>query len=124
MSTKKKIEKALPSQRYLFTMERLIKADEIYVLVEEDNKYAVSEFEGKTLISFWPTEQFANTAAIGIWADYHAKKLSIESMETMLDAIEDKDWIMDIFPLDSKTGTLVTVEEFITDLNKMYNSQV
>lgn len=116
----KKIEKALPLQRYSYTLERLIKSDEIYVLIEEDNKYAVSEFEDKLLLSFWPTEEIALKNAKNTWEGFSAKKLSVEDMELVIDAVEDNNWLMDFFPIDSKTGTIVTVEEFIADLNKMY----
>lgn len=123
MAKRKQIEKALPDQRYLYTLERLIKSDAIFILVEGENRYAVSEFEDKKLVSFWPYEEIAERHAVESWEGFKPKKLTIEAMEIMLDVMEDNSWIMDIFPLNSKTGSLVTVEEFIEDLNKLYKSK-
>lgn len=124
MSVNKQIERSLPPVRYSYTLERLIKHNEIFVLVEDEKKYAVSDFEGNTLISFWPSEEIALKNAKNNWEGYQVKKHDIDSMEVILDVIEDNKWIMDIFPIDSKTGTLVTVEEFILDLNKMHKAQI
>ncbi len=116
----KKIEKELPQKRYAYTLEHLIKKDEIYILIETENKYALSKLEDKSLLSFWPTESIAQQNAKNNWTGFTAKKISIQEMEIILDLIEDKDWLMDIFPIDSKTGTIVTVDEFIQDLNSFY----
>ncbi len=118
----KKIEKSLPEKRYAFTLDSLIKHNAIFALVEEENTYAISEFEGQTVISFWPTEEMAAKNARGNWEGYKVKLHDIDTMEVILDVIEDNGWIMDIFPIDSKTGTLVTVEEFILDLNNLYKA--
>ena len=44
------------------------------------------------------------------------------SPKDILDFIEEKDWLIDMFPVDGKTGSLVTVEEFIADLNAFVDS--
>jgi hypothetical protein len=119
---KKNIEKELPVNRYAFTMEHLIKHNEIYVLQEADNKLAISSMNDKKLLSFWPTKEIALKNAKGCWDGYSAKMLTIEDMEVMLDVIEDNDWEIDIFPKDSKTGVVLSVEEFVENLNKTYQA--
>ncbi len=117
---KKNIEKELPIKRYGYTINQLLKHNEIFVLQEEENKYAISEFEDKQLISFWPSAEIALKNAVGSWEGYSAKSINIEEMELLLDIIEDKGWIMDFFPIQSKTGSLVMVDEFVKDLNSAY----
>lgn len=120
MMAKNNISKELPIKRLSFTIEHLLKADEIYVLEESKNSFALSEFEGNKLLSFWPTEEIAKNNAKGNWENFTTRKINISEMEVILDVIEDNKWMMDVFPTDSKTGAILTVDEFVENLNKAY----
>ena len=117
---KNKIEKELPVKRLSYTIEHLLKANEIYVLEEETNRFGLSSFEGGYLLSFWPTEEIALKNAKGSWENFTPRKFTITEMEVILDLIEDKKWSLDIFPMDSKTGVILSVDEFVDNLNKAY----
>ena len=110
-------ERLLPEKRYGISILEILKNQEVYVLEKEEGAYAVSELEGKKMISMWPGEIYAANNISFNWADFHTKRIALLDLEPILDFIEDQKWNIDMFPVGGKTGEIVTVEELITDLN-------
>ncbi len=113
----KKTIKLLPLQRYQYAIREILEDQRLYVLEQSPGAYAVSSFEDKTILAMWPGEEYASKLAEGDWSEFTAREIPLNQMDPILDKIEDMGWNIDMFPVDGKTGYLVTVEEFITDLN-------
>lgn len=114
----KKTSKLLVDMRYAYALEKIIENQEIYMLEESDGSYAISKIDEITLISMWPAEEYAELDKSGVWSSFKPKKISLKYLEPILDFIEDNDWKIDMFPVGGKTGHVLTVSEFIDDLNR------
>lgn len=115
----KRTLKLLPSKRYAYALEMILEEQIIYVLEREVNGYASSELDGNRLVAVWPAKVYAEMNARADWEDFHPKMLALAEFEPLLEAIESKDWNLDVFPNGAKTGQVVTVDEFINDLNAL-----
>ena len=120
----KKTLKLLPLQRYQYSIREILEDQRLYLLEREADAYAVSKFEDKTILAMWPAEEYATHNAVNDWSDFVAKEVKLADLEPILDSIEDMGWSIDMFPVDNKTGYLVTIEEFINDLNSASKSLV
>ena len=118
----KRTTKLLPEKRYAYSLEKIIKNQFVYVLEREVNGYASSEIEGNRLVAIWPSKEYATLNARADWEDFRPKEIALASIEPLLEAIESEGWNLDVFPNGAKTGLVVTVDEFINDLNAMVNN--
>lgn len=118
----KKTSKLLPIQRYQYAIREILEDQKLYLLEEKKGVFAVSSFEDQTIIAMWPAEEYAANQKSGDWSDFHPKEILMADLEPILDKIEEFGWNIDMFPVDGKTGYLVTVEEFIADLNSAAKS--
>ena len=119
----KKTIKLLPIQRYKLAIPQIVKNKCVYVLEKEKGAFASSVFEDRIIIAMWPAEEYAAYNAVKDWEEYNPKKIVFEDLEAMLDYLEDNEYHIDMFPVDSTTGYLVTVDEFINDLNAFSESE-
>lgn len=121
MKTEKKLKeesKLLPEKRYALFIEETLAQKAVYFLIKDAGAYACSSFEESTLIPVWSDYHHAEANATHNWEDFQVQKIDLIDLEPVLDFIEDQSWILDVFPVAGKTGTLVHVAEFIADLNK------
>lgn len=113
----KRTTKLLADRRYAYAIDRILDQQRLYLLEREENGYAASEIEGIRLVAIWPAAEYAEMNIRMDWADFRPKEVSLGQAEALLEAIESSEWNLDVFPMGGKTGLVVTVEEFINDLN-------
>lgn len=118
--TSKEIEsvsKLSPFERYNYFIKRVADFEIIYTLVDGNNGLAIADIENKSLLSFWSAEEYAILNAVNEWKDYKPKKITLEEFEdSFIDLIIEKEYLLNIFPMNNKTGFVVNVHEFARDL--------
>lgn len=118
----KRMLKSLPDKRYVYSLDKIIKLQQVVFLEKEENALAKSALEEDILIPVWPAKEFAQKECTQDWDEFTPKVVTLDKLETILEFIEKENWKLDVFPLGGKTGTVVTVEEFINDLNNYFQS--
>lgn len=110
--------KLSPLQRYKYTVKWIADGLTIYTLAKQAT-IAIAELEGRKMISFWSVEVFAQLSIKGAWSDYEVMKINFEAFESeIIPLIMKEDYLLNIFSIEDKSGFVVDLDEFITDLNE------
>lgn len=109
--------------RYRYFIKKVADYDEIWILKDKLDNYALSEVEGNILLPFWSAKEFVQSCLNGEWEHYKPVKVTLDEFETnLLSLINEKKYLIDVFPVDNKAGFVVTVDEFLNDLNNELNN--
>lgn len=104
--------------RYRYFIKKIADYDEIWVLKSESGDLALSEVEGNILLPFWSAKEFTRSCLNREWEYYIPTKVTLDELETeILPLIDDKKYLIDVFPVNNKAGFVVTKDEFLHDLN-------
>lgn len=111
------LSKLEPFDRYQYFIKRVADNQFFYVL-KNNADFALSSIEDYTLFAVWPFEDYANLCKINEWNEYTAFKVDFEKFDEMLaPIILEQNYLINVFPIDNKTGFIVNLDEFIRDLN-------
>lgn len=109
--------KLAPFDRYIYFIKRVADFEIMYTLVNESRHLALSEIEGKFLLPFWSAQAFAELNIEYEWQKYTVKKVTLQEFEDdYIDLIIENKYLLNIFPINNKTGFVVDVDEFARDL--------
>ena len=108
-----------PFDRYQHTIKKVVDFERAYTLTHTDGTWALAEVEGNTLVSIWPAAVYAELNAVREWQGYVPHALSLdELMTTRLESFEQNDFLINVFPINGKTGFVVNPDEFRADLEE------
>lgn len=114
----KKISGLQPYERYTFSIKRIADFEEAWLLKNLNGDIAIAEIDGHIVTPIWPASEFTISCQVGIWEKYIASKVDLEQIEDeVLSLVSTEGYLIDMFPVDDKSGFVVTVEEFLRDLN-------
>ena len=105
-------------ERYDHFIKTVVDWEEAWGLYQDGWALAETE-ENEKVFPLWPAKEYAELCAKDIWEGYKVKKISLEELgEELLPSLEEDGIFPGIFytPLDQ--GVVITVEEFISDLNE------
>lgn len=118
----KQIENILklePQKRYEYFIRKVADFEELWTIVNEDGDYALSSVYDKTLVSFWSAEEFIESNLEEDWSNCKALKLSLDDLtDVVLPYIADNDYLINIFPINGRSGFIVDLEEFSRDFTE------
>ncbi|MDC6384635.1 DUF2750 domain-containing protein [Flagellimonas taeanensis] len=104
--------------RYKYFLKKIADFEEFWTIVDKNGEIALSEIEDDTLMSFWTAEDFIKSNLFGNWEKYNPFKVTLDDFEdTLIPLIENNNYLLNIFPVDGKSGFVVNLDEFIRDLN-------
>ncbi|MFN8361261.1 MAG: DUF2750 domain-containing protein [Candidatus Kapaibacterium sp.] len=107
-----------PFDRYKYFIKKVADWESLYTLMSIDGDIAVSSIEEKVMVPFWPTEQYARLCLNDHWENYVVTEVSLpEFEENYLDFITTNNFLINVFPVNHKTGFVVDLEELTRDLN-------
>ncbi|UDQ56257.1 DUF2750 domain-containing protein [Chryseobacterium indologenes] len=79
----------------------------------------LSELENKKLFPMWSAEKYAALCKVSGWENSVVKQLDLDDLENeIIDFIADEDCLINVFPVSDKTGFVVSLTEFSTDLSE------
>ncbi len=106
-----------PFDRYNYFIKRVADFETMYTLVNDAGNLVLSEIEDKYLLPFWSAQVYAELNIANEWEKYTVKKVTLEEFEDdYIDMIVENNYLINIFPIDNKTGFVVDVNEFARDL--------
>jgi hypothetical protein len=110
----------LPSiDRYNYFIKTIAVNGELWTLIDTDGAFALFEVENTTVISLWSDEGYIESNLTPDWADCIPFKLDIDALqEILIPLIRQNDYRINVFPVDSRIGYIVTLNNFVEDLNR------
>ncbi|MCH4828200.1 MULTISPECIES: DUF2750 domain-containing protein [Flavobacterium] len=108
-----------PIERYKYFIKKVADYEELWTIVDVNGDYALSDIDDKTLISFWSAKEFINSNLEEGWKECTPKKLTLDDLEDeIFDLIASKNYLIDVFPVNGKSGFVVDLDEFARDLSE------
>lgn len=106
------------TDRYYYCLKRIAESGQVWTILDADGSFTLAEIEQTTVISLWSAEAFIESNLTPDWADCVPFKLSLGVMEEILiPLIRQNNYRINVFPVDSRVGYIVSLADFITDLN-------
>lgn len=113
------VSRMKPFDRYEYFIRKVADFQELWTIVDEEGEVALSEIKDNKLVSFWTSEPFIESNLSGGWKNCSAFKLHLEDLdETIFPLISDNNYLINVFPVNGKSGFVVNIDEFIRDLNE------
>jgi len=113
------VSKLEPFKRYKYFIKKIADFEELWTLKNDVGDLAISGADDKVLIAFWSAEDFTNSCQNGVWENYHPVKITMDELEEeILPMIREKGYLIDVFPVNNKSGFVVSIDEFVRDLNE------
>ena len=107
-----------PFERYKYSLKRIADNETLYTIKRDKETIAISDLDDEKLIPFWSAKQFAELNITDEWNEFYVEEISLDDYENeMVDFINENNFLMNIFPINNKTGFVVSLDEFIRDLN-------
>jgi len=107
-----------PKNRYDYFIRKIADFEEVWTIIDSDGNFTLAEVEHNTVISLWTAEAFIESNLTPDWADCVSFKLSLDALEEVLiPLIRQNNYLINIFPVNSRIGHIVTLNDFINDLN-------
>jgi hypothetical protein len=108
-----------PLERYKYFIKKVADWEVFYTLMDEKNEFAISEIDEHKLFPVWTDAKFAATCKIGGWENYTIHELNLDDLdERVVMFISLNNCLVNVFPIFDRTGFVVTLQEFIRDLNE------
>lgn len=116
---KENILKLEPFKRYQYFIKKIADFEELWTIVDENGDYAISEIDNHNFISFWTAEEFILSNLEEGWQDCKPLKLNLEDLyNDLFEIIVSENYLVNVFPIDGKSGFIVSLEEFKRDLEE------
>lgn len=113
-----RVIKLEPFERYKYSLKRIADNETLYTIKRDNETIAISDLDDEKLIPFWSAKQFAELNITDEWNEFYVEEISLDDFENeMVDFINENNFLMNIFPINNKTGFVVSLDEFIRDLN-------
>ncbi|SEW25296.1 Protein of unknown function [Chryseobacterium wanjuense] len=113
------ILKLEPLKRYQYFIKKIADFEELWTIIDEDGSYALSDIDNFTLISFWTAEEFVISNLNEGWENCKPIKLTLEDLQDdLFDIIASENYLINVFPINGKSGFVVSLNEFRRDLDE------
>jgi len=113
------IAKLPPKYRYLYSIHKIANTQEFWTLIDGDGAFALFEVENNIVISLWCDETFIESNLTPDWTEYIPFKLSMDALqEILIPFIRQNNYLINVFPVDSRVGHIVSLNDFIKDINR------
>lgn len=104
--------------RFEYFIHRVCEARGAWALAN-DGWASVQDESGTTLIPLWPHEAYAAAFAVGGWAGFTPKRISLDDLlEEWLPGMRRKEMQPAIFPVPSGSSVIVSVDDLEENLRR------
>ncbi|MNK04935.1 hypothetical protein D3C87_228080 [compost metagenome] len=108
-----------PFERYKYVLKKIADKESFIGVKNTENEWALSDIEGETLFTVWSDSAFANSCLVDNWKNFKLYEGELDELVDEIFPFIDKNKVLiDVFPLPHKTGFIVSLEEFIRDLEE------
>jgi len=115
------ISKLSPKDRYDYFINKIADNQELWTLIDPDGVFALFEVNNTTVISLWCDEAHIESNLTPDWADCIPFKLDIDALQDILiPIVRQNNYGINVFPVDSRIGYVITLSEFVIDINRYF----
>lgn len=108
-----------PLERYKYFIKKIADFEEVWTIKDNNGDYALSDVEDNTFLSLWSAREYVESNLNCGWEDCVPIKLSLEELgDNLLPIAFENDYLINVFPVNGKSGFVVSLEEFTRDLNE------
>jgi hypothetical protein len=108
-----------PFKRYKYFIKRVADSEYVYSLETSEGNWASSTVKDYTLYPVWSAREFALNCAINQWSGFNVIETSLEDfMEIRLLEVEKDGLLLNVFPVPTRTGFVVKIDEFLRDIRE------
>lgn len=113
------VSKLDPFKRYKYFIKKIADFEELWTLVDKNGDIALSEVENNILVSFWTDEAFIKSNLDSGWKECVPLKIGLDDFEEVfMPLIVENEYLINVFPVNGKSGFIVNINEFTRDLNE------
>ncbi|GJM65021.1 DUF2750 domain-containing protein [Persicobacter diffluens] len=124
--SKKEVESVLklsPFERYQYFIKKVADYEELWTIVDDKNELALSEIDNNQMISLWSASEYIQSNLGDGWENCRSLKLDLDSFEQdIMPVIIENEYLLNVFSVNNKSGFVVSISEFIRDLNEELNN--
>lgn len=104
--------------RYTQFLKSIAETAELWTVIDNDGSFALFEVNNTTVFSLCPDEASIESNLTPDWADYIPFKVNLNELEeTILPLIRQNGYLINVFPVDARIGYIVSLNDFVKDLN-------
>lgn len=112
------VMKLIPFERYKYFIKKVADFEELWTIIDINGDYALCDVDDNIMISFWPKSEYIVSNLIDEWKNCKPIKLTLDHLENdIFKIIINEGYLINIFPVNGKSGFVVDLKEFIRDLN-------
>jgi hypothetical protein len=113
----KSVSSLEPFKRYQYLIKRVADSEKIYTLESDEGNWASSTTSGHHLFPIWSAREYATNSAIDAWSNFKVVEEDLDDfLEITLPKIQVQGLLLNVFPVDEKTGFVVNTIEFVRDI--------
>src|ERR1700744_88770 len=84
--------------RYRYFIKKVADSSTFWILIDEQNEYALSDVDNKVLLSMWSAEEYTKSCMTGVWENYIPKCFDIDELNNeLIPLITERNYLIDIF---------------------------
>lgn len=103
--------------RYNYFIRKVADFEVLYSLRNKNGDFAISVRDDFSMLPLWSDEVFAKLNATCEWIDYEVVSISLDELQnTIFLFVAKNNLLINVFPINNKTGFVVNLEEFSRDL--------
>lgn len=104
--------------RYTHFLKTIAETGDLWTVIDNDGSFALFEVNNTTVFSVWPNEGSIESNLTPDWQDYIPFRVNLDELEeTILPLIRQNNYLINVFPVDARIGYIVSMNDFVKDLN-------
>ena len=108
-----------PFDRYNYFIKKIADFEILYTLKSSEGNFAISEVDNHFMLPLWSHKEFAALNLDKEWLDFEVFEISLEELtDKFFPFILKNGYLINVFPMNNKTGFVVSLKEFERDLSE------
>jgi len=115
----KTVSNLKPFDRYNYFIKKIADFETLYTLKNLEGDFAISEVDNHFMFPLWSHKEFATLNLDKEWQYFTIFEISLEELtDEIFPFILKNDYLINVFPMNDKTGFVVSLEELKRDLSE------
>lgn len=115
------LEKCNSETRYTYTVKRIIDAEVLWTIVDEEDHLVIQTDGNKKLLPVWSSKEYAQVFCVKGENNYKYSAITSETFEdSVMEDIRQNDILINVFPTKKEPfGKIVDSNTFVEEINKL-----
>ena len=115
------LEKCNSETRYTYTVKRIIDAEVLWTIVDEEDHLVIQTDGNKKLLPVWSSKEYAQVFCVKGENNYKYSAFTWETFEdSVMEYIRQNDILINVFPTKKEPfGKIVDSNTFVEEINKL-----